>query len=74
MSRHSTPRDRPVPSAFIAASFAAKRAANEDACALRAFAVGDFTGGVDALFEARAVALEHIGDARDLGDVESEAD
>ena len=64
----------PVPSAFIAASLAAKRPAKWMAGHAPAHAVGDFAVGEDAPQEPVAVALDGVGDAGDVGGVESEAD
>ena len=70
MPVQKTPREWPVPSAFIAASFAAKRAANEEAKSRLALAVGDFTLGEDAPQESIAVPLDHVRDALDFGRIE----
>ena len=62
MPVQNTPREWPVPSAFIAASLAAKRAANDEAKSRLRAAVGDFALGEDALDEAIAVALDRVRD------------
>ena len=72
MSRNARPR-HPRPSAFIAASLAAKRPAT---CSAKARgcrrARADLARPEDAREEALAVALEHAGDAIDLRQVEAE--
>jgi hypothetical protein len=73
-SRHSTPCEWPVPSAFIAASLDAKRPAKCIAGCLRRCAVRDLAFGEDALQEPRAVALDGRDDAGDFGEVDTEAD
>ena len=74
MSFHSTPREWPVPSAFIAASLAAKRPARCGAGFRRLRTIGNLAGSEHAVQESFAVALEHVGDARDVGGVEADAE
>ena len=73
-SRQSTPCEWPVPSAFIAASFAANRPAKWMAGTRRARAVRDLAFGEDAVQEALAVAFDRVGDAVDVGCVQAQAD
>ena len=74
MPVQNTPREWPVPSAFIAASFAANRAANDEAKSRFRAAVGDLTVREHAVDEAVAPALDRLGDAADFGCVDADTD
>ena len=74
MSFHSTPRECPVPSAFIAASLAANRPARLGTGIALPRTIGNLAVGEDAAQEAVAVPLEHLAHARDVGRVEPETD
>ena len=64
----------PVPSAFIAASFAANRPAKWIAGSRRRVQYAISPSVKMRLQEPIAVALDRRGDARDVGGVEAEAD
>ena len=74
MSFHSTPREWPVPSAFIAASLAANRRGQaRDGIAVPR-TIGNLAVGEHAAQEPLAVPLEHLAHARDVGGIEAETD
>ena len=74
ISFHSTPREWPVPSAFIAASFAAKRPARLGTGSRCRCTIGDLDVGEDAPEEALAIPLEYLAHAREVGGVDAETD
>ena len=74
MSLQSTPRDCPVPSAFIVASLAAKRPARLRHRIALPRTIGNLGVGEDAAEKSVAVPLEHLAHARNVGCVESQPD
>ena len=73
MSRQRTPRERPVPSAFIAASLAEKPCGEVGPRGSTSPAVGCLRVGEDPRDEAVPVPPEQFVDTRYLFDIDSDA-